>query len=282
MLTVLCSAAGSPGVTTTGLALALGWPRPVVLVEADSSGNSGLLAGYFRGQLDQPGLVDLVIAHRSDLLAEAVPRLLFSMEGSQASVLFGLRSHEQAAGAGLLWPSLLDLLRGLDVAGTDVIVDAGRLGLPGWPQPLLAGADAVLLLARSDLPGLAGARSWAAALAAEEAPGHPVRIVLVGEGRPYQAREVTKTLGVPVLGAIEWAPEHARVFSHGQPPPEVAWWRRIGRRGDARQAAFDGSAYLRSVRALTERISSLGEAPAPVEFGSVLAQVGATKEGRSL
>ena len=114
MLVTLVSAAGSPGVTSTALGLALRWPRPVVLVEADPSGGSGLLAGFFRGQLDQPGLVDLVIAHRSDLLADALPRLLFPLEGSQASVLFGARSHEQAAGVAALWPPLLVALRDLD------------------------------------------------------------------------------------------------------------------------------------------------------------------------
>ena len=45
----LASASGSPGVTTTALGLAMLWPRPVLLVEADPTGGSGLLAGYFRG-----------------------------------------------------------------------------------------------------------------------------------------------------------------------------------------------------------------------------------------
>ena len=37
----LASASGSPGVTTTALGLALLWPRPVLLVEADPTGGSG-------------------------------------------------------------------------------------------------------------------------------------------------------------------------------------------------------------------------------------------------
>ena len=36
----LTSASGSPGVTTTALGLALLWPRPVLLVEADPTGGS--------------------------------------------------------------------------------------------------------------------------------------------------------------------------------------------------------------------------------------------------
>ena len=41
----LASASGSPGVTTTALGLALLWPRPVLLVEADPTGGSGLAGG---------------------------------------------------------------------------------------------------------------------------------------------------------------------------------------------------------------------------------------------
>ena len=282
MLVTLCSAAGSPGVTTTALALALNWPRPVVLVEADPSGSSGLLAGYLRGQLDPPGLVDLVIAQRSDLLADAVPKLLYPLDRSNASVLFGLRSHEQAAGAASLWPPLLEVLHGLEAAATDVIVDAGRLGVPGWPQPLLAAADVMLLVARSDLPGLAGARSWSATLAREDSPGHAVRLLLVGEGSPYSAREVARTLGVPVLGSIEWSRELARVYSHGRPLPGLPWWRRVGRGPDAQVEAFEDSAFVRSVLSTAGAVRSLGEASMPTPLRSVLARAAAGNDRRSM
>ena len=271
MLIVLASAGGSPGVTTTALALALHWPRRVVLVEADASGRSGLLAGFFRGQLDQPGLVDLVLAQRSDLLREAVPRLLFPLQGSAASVLFGLRSHEQAGGAAALWGPLLEVLRSLDPAGTDVIVDAGQLGLNGWPQALVAGADVVLVATRSDLPGLAGARSWAAALAADEVPDQTVRLVLIGEGRPYSDREAAKTLGLPVLASVDWSPEHAAVYSHGRSVPAVPLWRRVGRGPDADRDAFEDSAYVRSIRAVAGAIEPVIQPPIPTPLQTVLA-----------
>ena len=56
-LFTLVSASGAPGVTTTALALAGGWPRPVTLVEADPRGGSSILAGFFKGTVDQPGLL---------------------------------------------------------------------------------------------------------------------------------------------------------------------------------------------------------------------------------
>lgn len=51
----LVSASGAPGVTSTALALASSWPRPVLLVEADPSGSSALLAGFWRGSRDHTG-----------------------------------------------------------------------------------------------------------------------------------------------------------------------------------------------------------------------------------
>ncbi len=272
MLICLASASGSPGVTTTALGLALNWPRPVALVEADPKCGSGLLAGFFRGQLDHPGLVDLVIAQRADLVAEALPRLLHPVEGSQVSVLFGARSHEQAAGVAALWEPLLDALQAMEPTGTDVIVDAGRLGPPGWPRPLVHGADVTLLVVGSDLPSLAAARSWAASLAAEDVPGHVTRLLVVGEGRPYDNREVARTLEVPVLGSVAWAPEPARVYSHGQPAPRPSWWRRVGRGPDAAESAFADSAYVRSLRAVAGSLRALPDASVPAPFRSVLAQ----------
>ena len=278
MLVSLVSASGSPGVTTTAVALALHWPRPVVLVEADPTGGSGILAGYFRAQLDQPGLVDLVIAQRADLLADALPRLLFPVEGSNTSLLVGVRSHEQAAGVAQLWTPLLEVLRDLGPTGTDVIVDAGRLGLLGWPRPLVTGSDVTLLVAASDLPGLAAARSWATALAADDVLGHATRVVLVGEGRPYTGREVSRTLGVPVAAAVEWDPARARVYSHGQPPPAPAWWRRIGTGSDATAKVFEGSSYVRSVEALASAIQAVPDVPEPGRFRSALAQASVLAE----
>ena len=61
----LGSAAGSPGVTTSALGLALTWPRPVLLIEADPTGGSAMLAGFFRGTTAQTAaLIDLAGAAR--------------------------------------------------------------------------------------------------------------------------------------------------------------------------------------------------------------------------
>ncbi|MEA5117950.1 MAG: hypothetical protein VB036_10075, partial [Propionicimonas sp.] len=107
----LASASGSPGVTTTALGLALVWPRPVLLVEADPTGGSALLAGYWRGQLDHVGLLDLVMAERHGVLAHALPRMQLAIDGTEAAVLVGIKSHDQAVSLVRLWDPLLGLLQ---------------------------------------------------------------------------------------------------------------------------------------------------------------------------
>src|SRR3954452_23618500 len=63
MLIALCSAKGAPGVTTSGLALTLTWPRRVVLAELDPAGGD-VLAGYGRGEVSAGGLAELELAAR--------------------------------------------------------------------------------------------------------------------------------------------------------------------------------------------------------------------------
>ncbi len=255
----LTSANGAPGVTTTALALAVSWPRPVLLVEADPSGGSALLAGFWRGTRDRAGVVDLVKAHRAGLLAQALLRTAMPVEGSQASVIVGARSHEQAAGLARLWDPLTAVLRDLAARDQDVIVDAGRLGLEGSPASLIDQADVTLLVARSGLPAIAGARSWSRALTEGALPGHEVRVLVVGPGRPYKVAEIGRALGAPVAGSIAWDPERAAVFSDGEPRPGPHGVRRMFGGPNAADTAFASSAYQRSVRSTGEAIRAVVE-----------------------
>ena len=104
---VLASAAGSPGVTTSALGLALTWHRPVLLIEADPTGGSAILAGFFRGTTAQTtGLLDLAWAHREGLLEDALTELPMPIPDSSASLLPGVRSHTQARSLAALWDPL--------------------------------------------------------------------------------------------------------------------------------------------------------------------------------
>ncbi len=244
------SASGSPGVTSTVLGLAMAWPRPVLVVEADPTGGSGILAGYFRGQQHHPGVVELVVAHRSGRMAETLRRLVFPIEGTHVGVLAGSKSHEQASGLSRLWDPLVGALR--DVAGeaVDVLVDAGRLGLEGWPEPLVRHSDVTLMVSRSSLPAVAAARSWAHSLAQDALPDHLVQVLLVGAGRPYGAKEVSRVLGLPVAASIDWDPRRAAVFGEGADKPAGV----LGGPSGA-QMAFQVSGYWRSLTQAAAKLS---------------------------
>lgn len=161
-------------------------------------GRSALLAGYFHGSVaDTDAMVTPVLAHRDGRLAEALPGVLIGVPGTQVSVLPGPRSHAQAGSLAELWPALLVELQALRETGQDVIVDVGRLGMVGSPRSLIAAADLVLLLVRSDLPALAAARQratdWAQLAADGTGPGRPgsccrARPAVLGpRGRPGAA-----------------------------------------------------------------------------------------------
>lgn len=223
-LVVLFSANGSPGVTTSALGLALAWPRPVVLVDADPSGSRAILAGYFRGgQLPTDStIVDLAIAHRQGNLAAELPELLMDIPDSSVSLLCGPTRHTQARALDGLWEPLADTLKGLERNGQDVIVDAGRLGLEGWPAKLIAAADLALLTTRSTLPALVAASTWSVTLTemfTRTGASSALAALLVGQGMPYRGSEVSKVLGIPVVTSLAWDPTSAEVFSLGATPP---------------------------------------------------------------
>lgn len=243
----MASGSGSPGVTTTALGVALTWPRPVVLVEADPSGSNGLLAGFFRGASEvSDGLYELVLAGASGDISGMLPLVAMPVPGSRVVVVPGIRTPEQAWTLEGFWPLLLPVLRDLEGTGQDVIVDVGRLGLTGSATQVFREADAALLVTRSDLPGLAGARAWALPLQetfAEAAATARLAVLVVGPGRPYGAANISAALGLPVVASVGWNPDCAAVLSTGAPRPRWRYGRFIA---DVR-GATDG------VRALVEQ-----------------------------
>lgn len=214
----LASASGSPGVTTTALGLALLWPRPVLLVEADPTGGSGLLAGYFRGTREyDAGLIELALTSGS--ISDGLAEVAQPIEGTQVTFVAGTRSHTQATALRDLWQPLSETLTELESTGQDVIVDAGRLGLTGSPEPLLAAADLTLLVTRATLPALSAVRSWADSLQRGACDWQQSGVLLVDEGQPYSAREVASVLELAVIATIAEDPEAAAVFHRGATPP---------------------------------------------------------------
>lgn len=215
----LANASGAPGTTTAALALAISWHRPVLLVEADPAGVSAISAGWFKGNPPHNhGLVNLAVAHRHGDLASSIRENSFRLDDFPVTVLPGVRSPAQSASTQPLWEPLVPSLQDLDRIGMDVIVDAGRLITCASPWPVVRASDALLLTARTTLPALAGAKVWGNHLFAEfEAMGMAdhLALLLVGEGRPFTAREFKKRTGLSTVAALAWDPVNAQRVSDG-------------------------------------------------------------------
>lgn len=234
----LCSASGSPGVTTTAVGLAFCWPRPVLLVEADPTGGSGILAGFLKGTTPyDAGLLELALSPLgvADALRDVVRPL-----SPTVSLVAGTRTHAQAAALRDVWEPLAAALDELEDSGQDVIVDAGRLGLAASPHSLLESADLTVLMTRATLPSISAARSWAEAVR-QPATGwrHP-GLILLAEGRPYRDTEVAKVLGMPVIADLPDDPDAAAVYHRGATPPRH----------------FEAGPYVRSLHAAVESIQA--------------------------
>ncbi len=259
----LTSAKGAPGVSTAALAMTLVWPRAALLAECDPAGGSSVLAGYLRGTVDHSrGLLPLALAQRHEALEQALWPQTVPLTGDPhaASVaagagdrwlLPGLSDAAQAPSTAALWGPLGSLLASLERAGTDVIVDAGRLGTAHAPTVLLRQADLVLLVMGTNLTAVAAAKARLNLLredlsvtgTAGRLDGHlsSLGLLLVGEGRPYSAKEISAACGVPVVASLAWDPASAEVLAAGATP---------GRR-------FDSSPLVRSTRAAISASSEL-------------------------
>ena len=156
---------GAPGVTTTALALAAVWPRPVLLAECDPAGGDLVyrLPAADGGRLDQRrGLLSLAVAARRGLQPHQAWEHTQKLNGG-LDILTGVTNAEQGAGLNLLWGPVGRVLAASSQA--DVIADCGRLGVDGPLYDLLAEAAVVLLVMRASLGEVVRLRDRCAAVA---------------------------------------------------------------------------------------------------------------------
>jgi hypothetical protein len=222
-LIVIAADKGAPGVTTTALALAAVWPRPVLLAECDPSG--GDLVYRFPGAqgstLDpRRGLLTLAVAARRGLQPGQLWEHTQKMAGG-LDVLTGVINAEQGAGLSTLWGPLGGLFAAM--SGGDVIADCGRLGADGPQYDLLAQASVVLLVTRPSPGDVIRLRDRAAAVAGAVKTrgrrGFTSAVVVIADQRTLKAAtaEVSQTLtqaNVPagVVGGLANDPKGAELL----------------------------------------------------------------------
>jgi len=258
-LYVLAAAKGSPGVTTSAVALAGAWQGDPILADLDPAG--GDIALRYRDQAGVPldpdrGLLSLGAAVRRGStevqLADHVQMLAGGLE-----VLVGVVSPSQVQGLGPAWQHLARSLRA--VPGRDVIADCGRL-MPGSATvPVLQNADALLLIARPTVEGLSHLRErirgFAEVLQLGTYDAVPVGVALVTSYRDTRvAGEVQAILDRARLQATVLG-----ILAEDEKAAEAI------RTGDGRKAR--SSLLLRSAAELAERLRKLGTQSAKATEG---------------
>jgi hypothetical protein len=222
-LIVIAADKGAPGVTTTALALAAVWPRPVLLAECDPAG--GDLVYRFPaadGSALDPrrGLLNLAVAARRGLRPGQLVEQTQEMSGG-LKVLTGVINAEQGAGLGVLWGPLGELFAALP--GGDVIADCGRLGPEGPQYDLLAQAAVVMLVTRPNPGDVIRLRDRVAAVSAGVSSrgrrGFAPSVLVIADQKTLRATagEVAQALGqgsapASVLGGIAYDPRGAELL----------------------------------------------------------------------
>ncbi len=181
---------GAPGVTTTALALAAVWPRPVLLAECDPAGGDLVyrLPAADGDRLDpRRGLLSLAVAARRGLQPQQIWEHVQKLNGG-LDVLTGVTNADQGAGLNLLWGPVGRVLAANTEA--DVIADCGRLGVDGPLYDLLAEASLVVLVTRASLGEVIRLRDRAAAIAAglrkRNRPGLLADVVVVADYKHFR------------------------------------------------------------------------------------------------
>lgn len=228
----LTSTSGAPGVSALATALTLNWPRPALLLEADVSKTSHLLAGYLRGQYKHThSLTEAAIANlRGGLDGET----LFSQTISLGEGRYAIPGFSDLGGArgttSAFWANMLRAIDQLPLTAAapdlDIIIDAGRFTPGDTRSPLIAAAEAVLLITGDTLPDIhalyAAQPSFTTIL---EQAGHSDYLKLVlaksllTSATRYTSNEISSKTGLAVTGTLPWEPAGASHYSHGAAAP---------------------------------------------------------------
>lgn len=245
---LLTSTAGSPGVTTLAVGLALSWPRPVLLVDADPGAHQAVLAGYLAGRSPGgKGLLRVAEAHRDRRpLREAVIDQTIPLSVTDQTRLFlpGFAKPGSATHFNAVWEDLADTFDRLADVDIDVVVDCGRLGSLGLPAALVERSALTAVVMRSDLRSVMSARVHLPTLQDHarlgSSNGGQLGLVVVGENQPYGRGEISKALGTPVVSTIAVDPAVAAHMSDGRPRPR----------------RYDASPLTRSIRDTASQFGS--------------------------
>jgi len=237
---VFGSAKGSPGVTTTVLALAARWSehREPFVVEADPAGGDMVarlasLEGQTGGLRDTPSTVQLAAASRRGLNSTTL------LEHSQRLPGLGeVRALLSPASAFASTTALGELVNAdlaghlAALSGHDVLVDAGTIHPASPMLTVLRSIRWLNIVARPTLESILHTRELVTALGAM---GVRCAVVVIGD-RPYSPIDVAEATGTHLLGSLPSDPIGAAALAGEARSPKI-----LGRSRLIRSAAVIAS-----------------------------------------
>src|SRR3954469_11038879 len=145
MLIALCGDKGSPGVTTTALALASAWAGQAIVVEADPAGGDLAIRLHPGGSTlpETPTVLSVATDARADREHDPVAKHAHALN-STTGVVPGAVLAEQMANIGD-WSPFADAL---ERCAPSVFVDLGHLHSRSPMLPVAARADLVIAVGR--------------------------------------------------------------------------------------------------------------------------------------
>lgn len=206
MLTVVCCDRGSPGSTTSALALAAAHVGRAIVVEADPYGGDLAVrcqpadGGRFP---EVPTVLTAVVAARTETSPDVVGRYAHRF-ADELGVVPGFLSAEQATGVTDWTP----LARVMKMSATPVVCDIGRVHAMSPSLPIAAAADVVVVVARADVGAVIHLRERLARLvgALAELRGTPpvVLPVLIAPKRhaPTQVAQLMAMIADSPVGSV--------------------------------------------------------------------------------
>jgi hypothetical protein len=228
MLIALCSDKGSPGVTTTALALGSAWATRVVVVEADLAGGDLSIRLRPNGAAlpEAPTLLTVATAARAHPEPDVLSKHAHALS-ARVGVVPAPIGHEQMASVGD-WAPLTDALADSEIP---ILADLGRLHADSPVLGIAARADLLILVGRPDATSvirmrdrLARMAGGLAAVRREPARFFPVLVTLQrhGEGDVHDLLAVLGDTGArPFIaggGYLALDPTAVRRLEAGEDP----------------------------------------------------------------
>ena len=256
-LIVVAADKGSPGVTTSAVALAAAWPRRALVAECDPHGGDLVyrMVADHGGPLDpNRGMLSIAITARRGFEAHSLPEHTQRITGG-LEVIVGLGTAEQAGAVTGHWPQLGRVFDHYATIpyGADVIADCGRVGPDSPALELMPYAALVLLIARADAEQVAHVRDRVNGLAhrlhgnqgsSASLARPPIGVVLIAP--PKDARRVAGQVG-ELLSVTAGGGEVLGVNAHD--PDGAAALNGWGR------ARVDKSLLIRSARDVAQSVT---------------------------